>query len=629
MAVPNELLLGIFRLREDPAALMVLAAVCRRWTSLAYDSSLWTRVSITGRTTVPQLRFHLERSGRQVLDVDVSLSKLQMTAAVRELCCMVFVEFQRVECLKISVDLYSEWPEELTVPLKSGDTWPHLRSLTLAAHSYAEHNADAELDIDAPMLEILSLQNFATCRLPTMRLGPALRRLDLRLLHDASGLVQAMRNWPNLCCLHLQGGLTAALLHFIVPRSLAPFDNLVELSITLLAVDLHVLVTFLACCPRLERLILETLADDGVCIDTDFQMRHLEKLYLSASTYQSSSRDILHVLLPALLPAKLHDLTLQKVNTDSCEEILGPDLLTLTLRSVRGHRTSFIHALSRCHQLRALYLNDLRLSALVTSSEIHVQQLPALHNARLYLDPRFSFAPHLASDESDLQVDHHLLEALLSLIDGQRIASLSIDIPLSLGDMTRICSGIHDRILIALVLNHSPSSLRSSPANDRGASFSIRDFESRAKVEPRFSRDFRIDYASLGEALRILDSAFHMFAHLADLRLDPQSAVDFFAALPETPTLSRLLLLTIFFFFSVALDPAALHASLETIVGARSNTGVRCPRLYKVTFHYRHPAAPARISKDVVDRFLGILHSKQPITLDTANITLESDEAAA
>lgn len=63
LTLPDELLVKIFALREPyehQKALMVLAAVCRRWNRLAYDASLWTNISITDVTTVTQLRFQLD-----------------------------------------------------------------------------------------------------------------------------------------------------------------------------------------------------------------------------------------------------------------------------------------------------------------------------------------------------------------------------------------------------------------------------------------------------------------------------------------------------------------------------------------------------------------------------------------
>lgn len=456
LAVPDELLVRTFALlelyqHERPAALMALAAVCRRWNRLAYDGSLWTHISITHITTVTQLCFQLERSASRLLEVSIWLQPLHFTTKLREQCQTVLSEYWRVQDLDIDTfgPVGDPWPQELTAPLTSGKTWPHLLSLSLIDSS-SDVNAVLQLDVDAPKLKTLVLEAVSTRQWPTLP-RPALQSIQLRELGSASGIADAITNCPDLRHLDLRDNgeehsAQTRSLHFPLPRSPT---KLVNLDITWMTVDLKQLMSFLAFCPRLERLCLEVTTFDGYgdTLITDFRLPSLEVLRLELHDRPPSKPRILTALLPVVNAEKLRALTLSFVDMGSCEAILGGNLEDLSLTGIRCDAANLVRALSQCQQLRTLILHDLEISALDESLAEHAQRLPALRNASLTGYQSASVAGFVP----DVQAENRCLVRLfLALVDGQGIPSLHIGVPLAAQEVAHICSELGDHDSMSL-----------------------------------------------------------------------------------------------------------------------------------------------------------------------------------
>lgn len=586
---------------------MALAAVCRRWNRLAYDGSLWTHISITHITTVTQLCFQLERSASRLLEVSIWLQPLHFTTKLREQCQTVLSEYWRVQDLDIDTfgPVGDPWPQELTAPLTSGKTWPHLLSLSLIDSS-SDVNAVLQLDVDAPKLKTLVLEAVSTRQWPTLP-RPALQSIQLRELGSASGIADAITNCPDLRHLDLRDNgeehsAQNRSLHFPLPRSPT---KLVNLDITWMTVDLKQLMSFLAFCPRLERLCLEVTTFDGYgdTLITDFRLPSLEVLRLELHDRPPSKPRILTALLPVVNAEKLRALTLSFVDMGSCEAILGGNLEDLSLTGIRCDAANLVRALSQCQQLRTLILHDLEISALDESLAEHAQRLPALRNASLTGYQSASVAGFVP----DVQAENRCLVRLfLALVDGQGIPSLHIGVPLAAQEVAHICSELGDHDSMSLEVQDTW----------RGTRFKI----GTAHRPPRM---FHVQ--DLVESLRALGSTVGILALLTRLIVDLQSAASFFAALPPGAALPRLHQLIIE--HGELSHPPPLRTVMRRIVSLHRDTSLECPCLQQVTLEFPHHA-PGAVSKGDLDRFLHLFQSQQRVELKTVNVIVHADEAS-
>lgn len=616
LAIP-ELLVKYFA-HERPAALMVLAAVCRRWKDAVYDQSLWTDISITEYTALPQLRRQLDLSGSRLLDVDFTF-KSGSRAAVSGLCRILFAEIWRIQVLDVEM-FHDEggddsgsgfWPQELAGPLTSEDTWPNLRHLTLCNSSPSPHT-DLKLDINAPKLETLFLDGVSTSQWPNICYGPTMQDIALTHIDSMSGAGDTIRNCSGLRRLHLEGGESQPAdleaLRIILPCTPAPFMRLVDVYISWEKVDIRQLLSFLAHCPRLERLLLDVNACDDYNgpLDADFQLHHLEVLHLGASPDQPSAGRILRVLMPVVASARLRELTLRAVDMDVCEAVLQPSLQKLDMNGVRVDAATFIHALRQCQQLRTLTLCSFQLSTLDESLVNLVQRLPALCEATLIA----STSEAGVRAAADVEVENQrMVRLFLAIVDCSGIPTLNIGIPLATEYVTQVCDTIGDQGSVSLELQNLGSTR----------------FDVCALNEPE--TPFRTFYVtSLVDSLPALDSKINFLSIIARLTVDLESAVEFFTALPSAARLPSLNRLTLDLRFNTG--PQEVTTVLDTIFGVCG--GIDCPRLLTLTldnsFHDDDEDQPLRVAKTVVDRFVGLFHSQMPVELETPGVLFEPEE---
>ncbi|KZV93833.1 hypothetical protein EXIGLDRAFT_691246 [Exidia glandulosa HHB12029] len=170
--LPFDVLVQIFALHRKPAVLLNLASVCHAWRAIIINEHvLWTNFSLDCKTRAAQVLAQLALAGPACeLSVTVRLDRHSHWAAMSVYLDTLLQQHARIRYLEFSDAMATVFRNTrddrfscvgIVTSLGGKRNWPCLRTLVWQPNSFFDVATDFELDIIAPRLERLELDEVA------------------------------------------------------------------------------------------------------------------------------------------------------------------------------------------------------------------------------------------------------------------------------------------------------------------------------------------------------------------------------------------------------------------------------------------------------------------------------------
>lgn len=170
--LPFDVLVQIFALHRKPAVLLDLASVCHGWRAIIVNEHvLWTNFSLDCNTRAAQVLAQLALAGSACeLSVTVRLDRHSHWAPMSVYLDTLLQQHARIRYLEFSDAMATVFRntrddqfscEGIVTSLGNKHHWPCLRTLVWQPNSFFDLWTDFKLDIIAPRLERLELDEVA------------------------------------------------------------------------------------------------------------------------------------------------------------------------------------------------------------------------------------------------------------------------------------------------------------------------------------------------------------------------------------------------------------------------------------------------------------------------------------
>ncbi|EJD51291.1 hypothetical protein AURDEDRAFT_182030 [Auricularia subglabra TFB-10046 SS5] len=617
--LPVELLTMVFSRETEPARLMELASVCRRWKDIILsEPTLWKFVRVWVGSTDRQLALSLERASGCDLSVKLILHPPMDDPQLLGRITTLVKQRHRIADMHVHLNWTEEtddpdaelvWPAALVDSLGGSLDWPKLRRLYI--NGSPEPANTLFLDMVCPRLAELELTCVDARQHDWARVvaGPSLRKMILDECFVGPQFFSALNHCPNLQELSLNSQAAAVFPQQRLHTNLT-LSALTRLTWNWTNVDLELFLAVLSACPNVDCAIVkvdrfEPLDGSGShARGPAFALPSLREFNLCIDDPGGCGDIMRHLSLKDRAP-KLRCLTLSGVTLFPALSI-PPQLGRINLARLSVTPSQLRQQLCRCTQLDAVVFQQLLVEA-EESDNLVEPRLPHLLSASL---KAMRDVDRLVAAADVASANQRMLDFMLSLLPKgptRPFISVSVSgIRLNADDVGEILPSNDTDYPLSLMLMEPGDGLGTEMKLITHAVVTSNGRRRSATVH-----SLRLNSAH--ESLRTLNTGIRLFSRLILVSVQAPVLTTLFGLLPdELPALQ---------YFQITFSDEAQASTFPATCASILQT-ISCPALETVNFNgiWRKGTLVLRITPAVRELFLTRVRSEHKVKLEAGGV---------